>query len=65
MLGLASNRFVLKIARFESGLFVLALFLGRYILILLAKTAHSLALGPKGEEYLGSAGKTQRSGFAS
>ena len=55
MLGLASNRFVLKIARFESGLFVLTLVLGRYILILLAETAHSPALGPKGEEYLSTA----------
>ena len=59
MLGLASNRFVLKIARFESELFVLSAVSRPYILILLAKTAHSPALGPKGEEYLGSSGKIQ------
>ena len=37
----------------------LALVLGRYILILLAETAPSRAFGPKGEEYLTSAGKIQ------
>ena len=39
--------------------------LGPYILFLLAETAHSPALGPKGEEYLSSSGKIQRYGFAS
>eukprot|EP01043_Picozoa_sp_COSAG02_P021121 COSAG02_NODE_1063_length_14846_cov_134.162745_9_plen_119_part_00 len=53
---LPSNRFVLKITRFQSRLFVLTIF-ERYALFFLAETAPPRPLGPKGEVYVPSAGK--------